>query len=83
MENTEVQTMYLSTLPNQKKSFIYNRSALDIDDIKGARSRYKEYPRNTREVFYDKNYDIDKSHSRQLIPQTVNKSSNLLEVDDI
>jgi hypothetical protein len=39
MENAH-ETMYLSTLPNQKKVIINKKSSLDISDISGARSRY-------------------------------------------
>lgn len=34
------RSMYLSTIPNVKKKFTYEKSPLDVTDIRGARSRY-------------------------------------------
>ena len=39
MENN-IQSMYLSTIPNNKKPIIQKPSSLDISDIAGTRSRY-------------------------------------------
>ena len=42
-----------------------------------------EKPRHFREVFYNRNDDIDKSTSNIIIPITVNKPDRQLFVDDI
>ena len=76
------QSMYLSTIPNAKRQMLSKKSALDVSDIDGARSRYIEHPRPKRENPLHP-YDLEKSHPRQLISQSVNKPSFLLEVDDI
>lgn len=70
--------MYLSSLPQEKKSFSTNKSPLDISDIEGARPRFIEKPRPQREVFYNRNDDIDKSRSRVIIPQQVKKQDRQL-----
>jgi len=46
MENNQdaYKSMYLSTLPNKKQKFANKKSALDVSDIQGARSRYIEHP---------------------------------------
>lgn len=76
------QSMYLSTIPNAKRQILSKKSALDVSDIDGARSRYIEHPRPKRENPLHP-YDLEKSHPRQLISQSVNKPSFILEVDDI
>lgn len=76
------QSMYLSTIPNAKRQIISKKSALDVSDIDGARSRYIEHPRPKRENPLHP-YELEKSHPRQLISQSVNKPSFILEVDDI
>jgi hypothetical protein len=48
-ESEPVQTMYLSTIPNIKRTFSHAHSPLDVTDIKGARSRFIEHPRPQRE----------------------------------
>ena len=81
--NDSFQTMYLQVLPQEKKRFCSKNSGLDISDIEGARPRFIERPRHEREVFYNRNDDIDKSHSRVIIPKQVNKPDRQLLVDDI
>lgn len=76
------QSMYLNTIPNAKRQLFSKKSALDVSDIDGARSRYIEHPRAKRENPLHP-YDLEKSHPRQLISQSVNKPSFILEVDDI
>lgn len=76
------QSMYLSTIPNAKRQILSKKSALDVSDIDGARSRYIEHPRPKRENPLHP-YELEKSHPRQLISQSVNKPSFILEVDDI
>lgn len=76
------QSMYLSTIPNAKRQLLSKKSPLDVSDIDGARSRYIEHPRPKRENPLHP-YDLEKSHPRQLISQSVNKPSFILEVDDI
>jgi hypothetical protein len=51
MENNkdQLQSMYLSTIPNLKKQLIHKKSPLDVSDIEGARSRYIEHPKPKRD----------------------------------
>lgn len=81
--NDSYQTMYLQALPQEKKTYSTKNTSLDISDIEGARPRFIERPRPQREVFYNRNDDIDKSHSRVIIPRQVNKPDRQLHVDDI
>lgn len=74
--------MYLSTIPQFKKQFVHKKSPLDVSDIDGARSRYIEHPKLIRENPLHP-YDLEKSHPRELVPQTVNRPNFNLEVDDI
>lgn len=84
MENNNgYSTMYLQSLPQKKKTFTHKHSPLDVSDIEGARPRYIEKPIHEREVFYNRNDDIDKSRSRVIIPKQVNKPDRQLMVDDI
>lgn len=78
----ELNTMYLSTIPNIKRKFTNDKSPLDVSDIPGTRSRYIEHPRPQRDCPWRSN-SIEKSQPKQLIPQVVNKPSFLLEIDDI
>ena len=87
MENNseKVETMYLGTLPNQKKKFVHtdNFFSLKTNDIEGARSKYIEKPIKPRNVYNNRNDDIEKSQSRIIIPKNVTKPDKQLEVDDI
>ena len=76
--------MSLQTIPNERRTFLNNKqNYLDVSDIEGARSRFIEKPRHSREVFYNRNDDIDKSTSNIIIPKEVNKPDRQLLVDDI
>ena len=83
--NEQMSSMYMKTLQNQKKKFVKtdNYFSLSTSDIDGARSRYIEKPKKVRETFNNRNDDIEKSHSRVIIPTSVNKPDRQLEVDDI
>lgn len=76
-------SMYLQSLPQTKRIYSAKNSSLDVSDISGARPRYIEKPIRERPVFYNKNDDIDKSHSRVLIPTHVHRPDRQLCVDDI
>ncbi len=67
--------MYLSTIPNDKKKLEVHGFGLKVDDIQGARSKFIEKPIHPRETFINKNDDIEQSHSKVIIPLTVNKIS--------
>lgn len=76
--------MSLQTIPNDRRTFLNNRqNYMDVSDIDGARSRFIEKPRHSREVYNNRNDDIDKSSSNIIIPKNVNKLDRQLLVDDI
>ena len=87
MENNseKLETMYLKTIPNPKKRPASSNqcSSLETSDIDGARSRYIEKPIKPRDVFNNRNDDIEKSSSKIIIPRNVNKPDRQLHIDDI
>jgi len=74
MENQDnpFRSMYLMTIPNNKKKYAYSRSTLDVSDIQGTKSRYIEHPRPQRDNPLH-SYEIEKSQPKQIIPEVVNK----------
>ncbi len=82
--DADYSTMSLQTIPNARKTLShFKHNYMDVSDIEGARPRFIEKPRHTRDVFYNRNDDIEKSTSNVIIPQTVNKPDRQLFVDDI
>jgi hypothetical protein len=35
-----LSTMYLTTIPNTKARYVYNKSSLNVEDISGTRSKF-------------------------------------------
>lgn len=76
--------MSLQTLPNERRTFYRKKeNYMDISDIEGAKSKFIEKPRHIREVYNNRNDDIEKSTSKIIIPKSVNKPDRQLFVDDI
>ena len=46
--NDKYQSMYLQSLPQERKKFNSKTSSLDVSDIEGARPRFIEKPRHER-----------------------------------